>query len=100
MLKTAKTLLTPSHRSEVPPFIVMDVMAAVAGLEAQGHHVVHMEVGQPDRPAPAVALAAAQAALGQRIGYTEALGMPSLRARIARHYRDAYGLDLDRRGWW
>ncbi|MDO9412459.1 MAG: aminotransferase class I/II-fold pyridoxal phosphate-dependent enzyme [Pseudolabrys sp.] len=95
MLRNAKSLLMPSKRSEVPPFIVMDVMAAVAGLEAEGHHVVHMEVGQPDRPAPAVALAAAQAALGERIGYTEALGMPSLRARIARHYRDAYGLDLD-----
>ena len=95
MLETVKSLLQPSKRSEVPPFIVMDVMAAVAALEAQGHHVIHMEVGQPDRPAPAAALAAAQAALGQRIGYTEALGTPSLRARIARHNRDAYGLDLD-----
>lgn len=90
-----KSLLRPSKRSEVPPFIVMDVMAAVAALEAKGHHIVHMEVGQPDRPAPAAALAAAQAALGQRIGYTEALGMPTLRARIARHYRDAYGFELD-----
>jgi aspartate/methionine/tyrosine aminotransferase len=95
MLETVKSLLQPSKRSDVPPFIVMDVMAAVAALEAQGHHVVHMEVGQPDRPAPATALAAAQAALGQRIGYTEALGMPSLRKRIARHYRDTYGCDLD-----
>ena len=95
MLRNAKRLLLPSKRSEVPPFIVMDVMAAVAALEAQGHHIVHMEVGQPDRPAPATALAAAQAALGERIAYTEALGMPSLRARIARHYRDAYGFALD-----
>ncbi|MDP2295283.1 MAG: aminotransferase class I/II-fold pyridoxal phosphate-dependent enzyme [Pseudolabrys sp.] len=95
MLETVKSLLRPSKRSEVPPFIVMDVMAAVAALEAQGHHIVHMEVGQPDRPAPATALAAAAAALGQRIGYTEALGMPSLRKRIARHYRDLYALDLD-----
>jgi len=95
MLETAKRLLQPSKRSDVPPFIVMDVMAAVGALEAKGHHVVHMEVGQPDRPAPAVALSAAQAALSQRIGYTEALGMPSLRARIARHYRDVYAYDLD-----
>ncbi len=95
MLRNAKRLLLPSKRSEVPPFIVMDVMAAVAALEAQGHHIVHMEVGQPDRPAPATALAAAQAALGERIAYTEALGMPALRLRIARHYRDAYGFDLD-----
>ncbi len=95
MLDSARRLLSPSKRSEVPPFIVMDVMAAVAALEAKGHHIVHMEVGQPDRPAPATALAAARAALGERIGYTEALGMPRLRARIARHYRDAYAYDLD-----
>ncbi|MDI1343509.1 MAG: aminotransferase class I/II-fold pyridoxal phosphate-dependent enzyme [Pseudolabrys sp.] len=95
MLETVKSLLQPSKRSDVPPFIVMDVMAAVAALEAQGHHVVHMEVGQPDRPAPVTALAAAAAALGQRIGYTEALGTPSLRKRIARHYRDTYRYDLD-----
>ncbi len=55
-----------------------------------------MEVGQPAAPAPLTARRAAQAALeGGRIGYTESLGLPSLRARIARHYRDAYGLDLD-----
>ena len=95
MLDSARRLLSPSKRSEVPPFIVMDVMAAVAALEAKGHHIVHMEVGQPDRPAPATPLAAARAALGERIGYTEALGMPRLRARIARHYRDAYAYDLD-----
>ena len=95
MLETVKGLLSPSKRSDVPPFIVMDVMAAVAALEAQGHHIVHMEVGQPDRPAPAPALVAAQAALGQRVGYTEALGIPTLRARIARYYRDAYSYDLD-----
>ena len=95
MLDAVNRLLSPSKRSDVPPFIVMDVMAAVGALEAKGHHIVHMEVGQPDRSAPAPALAAARAALGQRIGYTEALGVPSLRARIARHYRDSYGYDLD-----
>jgi aspartate/methionine/tyrosine aminotransferase len=95
MLEPVKGLLQPSKRGDVPPFIVMDVMAAAAALEAQGRHVVHMEVGQPDRPAPATALAAAQGALGRRIAYTEALGMPSLRKRIARHYADAYGYDLD-----
>ncbi len=95
MLDKAKNLILPSRRSEVPPFIVMDVMAAAAQVEAQGRHVVHMEVGQPFQPAPKTALEAARAALGGRIAYTEALGMPSLRARIARHYADTYGLDLD-----
>jgi len=96
MLENAKRLLNPSKRSEVPPFIVMDVMAAAARIEAQGRRVVHMEVGQPAAPAPATAIAAAQAALaGGRIGYTETLGIAPLRARIARHYTEAYDLALD-----
>ncbi|MGA9081358.1 MAG: aminotransferase class I/II-fold pyridoxal phosphate-dependent enzyme [Pseudolabrys sp.] len=96
MLEAAKQLLKPSKRSDVPPFIVMDVMAAAAQREAQGAHIIHMEVGQPAAPAPATAIKAAQAALVRgRIGYTETLGIPSLRARIARHYGDAYDLALD-----
>jgi aspartate/methionine/tyrosine aminotransferase len=95
MLEAAKQLLMPSKRSNVPPFIVMDVMAAAAQIEATGARVVHMEVGQPAAPAPATALKAAQAALAGRIGYTETLGIPTLRARIARHYADTYTLALD-----
>ena len=96
MLEAAKQLLRPSKRSDVPPFIVMDVMAAAAQREAQGAHIIHMEVGQPAAPAPATAIKAAQDALARgRIGYTETLGIPSLRARIARHYQDAYDLALD-----
>jgi aspartate/methionine/tyrosine aminotransferase len=96
MLEAAKQLVRPSKRSDVPPFIVMDVMAAAAQREAQGAHIIHMEVGQPAAPAPATAIKAAQSALARgRIGYTETLGIPSLRARIARSYQDAYGLALD-----
>src|SRR5690349_23502562 len=96
MLDAAKRLLNPSVRSDVPPFIVMDVMAAAARIEAAGGKVIHMEVGQPAAPAPATAIAAAQAALAKgRVGYTECLGIPSLRARIAKHYGDVYGLALD-----
>jgi len=96
MLDVAKRLLIPSKRSDVPPFIVMDVMAAAAQREAEGAHIIHMEVGQPAAPAPASAREAAMAALAAgRLGYTEALGIPSLRARIARHYGEVYGFDLD-----
>src|ERR1700687_125841 len=92
----ARSLLTASRRSNVPPFMVMDVMAAAARIEAAGGHVIHMEVGQPDAPAPKAAIAAAPAALAKgRIDYPSALGMPSLRARIARHYKDAYGCAVD-----
>src|SRR5215470_3220485 len=55
MLESARRLIVPSARSDVPPFIVMDVMAAAARLETQGGRVVHMEVGQPAAPAPRAA---------------------------------------------
>ncbi|MCO5129193.1 MAG: aminotransferase class I/II-fold pyridoxal phosphate-dependent enzyme [Xanthobacteraceae bacterium] len=92
----AKAALAASARSNVPPFMVMDVMAAAAAIEARGGHVIHMEVGQPSASAPRTALSAARAALdGGRIDYTSALGLPTLRARIARHYRDTYACDVD-----
>ena len=80
----------------VEAFIVMDVMAAAAEKEAAGETVIHLEVGQPSTPAPKGALAAAHAALdADRIGYVAALGMPALRERIARHYRESYGVDVE-----
>jgi aspartate/methionine/tyrosine aminotransferase len=93
----AKTVLTAaSGRSDVPPFMVMDVMAAAARIEAAGGHVIHMEVGQPAASAPKTAIRAAHAALdSMRIDYTAALGTPSLRQRIARHYRETYGFAVD-----
>jgi aspartate/methionine/tyrosine aminotransferase len=75
--------------------MVMDVMAAAARIEAAGGRVIHMEVGQPAASAPSTAIAAARKALSGQLAYTEALGIPSLRARIARHYRDSYGVDVN-----
>jgi aspartate/methionine/tyrosine aminotransferase len=88
--------LKTSRRSEIDPFIVMDVMEAARRAEAAGRHVIHMEVGQPGTPAPRGARAAVAAALeAGQLGYTVALGLPELRAGIAALYRRWYGLDLD-----
>ncbi|ARQ02029.1 pyridoxal phosphate-dependent aminotransferase [Pseudorhodoplanes sinuspersici] len=95
MQERARQILSPSARSDVPPFMVMDVIAAATRVEAAGHHVVHMEVGQPAAPAPRTAIEAARKALDGPLRYTEALGFTSLRARIARHYGEAYKVDLD-----
>jgi aspartate/methionine/tyrosine aminotransferase len=87
-LKTAK-------RGAIPPFIVMDVMAAASAREAAGKDVLHMEVGQPGTPAPSAAREAAQVALeNDRLGYTLALGIPALRERLSQHYRETYKLDV------
>jgi len=96
MLDAARRLITPSARSDVPPFMVMDVMAAAARIEAAGGRVIHMEVGQPAAAPPASAVAAARAALASgRLRYTESLGIATLRARIARHYEESYGVAVD-----
>ncbi|MDX1782180.1 MAG: pyridoxal phosphate-dependent aminotransferase, partial [Thalassovita sp.] len=47
-----------SRRSQVDPFIVMDVMEAARAAEEAGRDIIHMEVGQPGTPAPAGARAA------------------------------------------
>jgi aspartate/methionine/tyrosine aminotransferase len=87
--------LKQSRRSAIAPFIVMEVMRAAAEREAAGEGVLHLEVGQPSTPAPRKVLEAAKRALDEDgLGYTLALGIDPLREAIARHYRDAYGVDV------
>jgi aspartate/methionine/tyrosine aminotransferase len=60
-----------------------------------GQAVYHMEVGQPGTSAPQGALLAAEKALrSQRLGYTDAQGVPEIRAAIAKRYRDYYRLGV------
>ncbi len=88
--------LKAAKRGQVPPFIVMDVMRAAAAREAAGGEVLHMEVGQPGTAAPPAVLDAVRQALGEdRVGYTLAQGIEPLRRRIARHYQDSYGVEVD-----
>ena len=83
-------------RALVDPFIVMDVMEAARAAEAQGRSIIHMEVGQPGTSAPEGARAAvAQAIHTDALGYTVALCLPELRARIAGLYKKWYDVDLD-----
>jgi aspartate/methionine/tyrosine aminotransferase len=92
--------LKTGRASAAPPFRVMDIIAAAnarqAALPQGAAHVIRMEVGQPGTGAPAGAVSAVAAALrrGDPMGYTEALGLASLRARIAAHIRDWYGITV------
>ena len=83
-----------STRGDVDPFIVMDVMEAARKAEAAGRHIIHMEVGQPGTGAPVAARAKLAAELTDPLGYTVGLGLPALRARIAQHYADWYGVTI------
>lgn len=87
----------PSARSAVAPFEVMDVLATVARMRAEGREVISLCAGEPSQGAPsAVHAAAARTHTEQRaLGYTPALGTAALRAAIAGHYARWYGLQLD-----
>jgi aspartate/methionine/tyrosine aminotransferase len=81
--------------ADIAPFHVMEVQTAARALEAAGRSIVHMEIGEPDFPTPQPVLDAARAALDDGgIYYTSALGLPALRAAIARHYGERYGVDV------
>ena len=89
-------VLKVAGRGSIPPFIVMDVMRAANEREASGKDVYHLEVGQPGTGAPAGVIAAVSEAMGrERMGYTDALGLPGLRQRIARHYAETYRVAVD-----
>jgi aspartate/methionine/tyrosine aminotransferase len=67
-------------------------------MRAAGRDVIDLSAGQPSTPAPATVLAAARTALdADKIGYTNALGIPPLRAAIARHYRDTASIEVEPR---
>ena len=88
-------VVSVSRRGEVEPFHAMDVLAEANRLKAAGAPVISMAVGQPSDPAPSLVREAAARALADgRIGYTDALGLATLRHAIAAHYADHYGLEV------
>ena len=88
-----------SARSNVAPFIAMDMFRAANELAEEWRgtdkSIVHMELGQPAVPPPDFVLEAAKRSLDSGlIGYTEALGLTTLRKRIAQYYQDYYGVSV------
>ena len=85
-----------SNRGNVDPFIVMDVMNDAEKLEAKGKKIIHMEVGQPGTSAPHNAKKAVLNSLEKNnLGYTVAVGLPELREKISKLYKDWYKVEID-----
>jgi aspartate/methionine/tyrosine aminotransferase len=83
-------------RGRISPFLVMDVMRAANERAAAGFDVMHLEVGQPSTGAPAPVIERAKRAIEtEELGYTEALGLPELRRRIARYHETRYRTAVD-----
>ncbi len=85
-----------SKRSNVDPFIVMDVMESARKAESSGKNIIHMEVGQPGTAAPKLAKDfIANEIKKNKLGYTVTLGLPALREKISRLYGERYNLDIN-----
>ena len=62
MLELVDKILNPARRSDIAPFIAMDVKRESSLLEQAGRKIIHMEVGEPSAPPPRLVREAAIAA--------------------------------------
>jgi aspartate/methionine/tyrosine aminotransferase len=85
-----------SQRAQgVAPFYAMEFGKQAAALEAQGHRVVKLSIGEPDFGAPPAVLDGMREAMdGRPMPYTAALGLPALRQAIARFYEEHHGVQV------
>ncbi len=94
-MKRDANLILAARMAEIEPFHVMDVQDRAHALEAKGRRIIHMEIGQPDFPAPPqVADAAIEAIRNRRLGYTASIGIPQLRCAISDYYRERLGISV------
>jgi aspartate/methionine/tyrosine aminotransferase len=85
-----------AQRANVPPFHVMDLLAAAQARQASRGDLVNFVAGQPSTGAPAAVRAEGKRLLDEDLlGYTVATGVPELRAAIAAHHREASGIEVD-----
>jgi aspartate/methionine/tyrosine aminotransferase len=84
-------------RAAVPPFHVMDLLAAAAERQRSHGDLLNLVAGQPSTPAPVPVRETARHALEEQVlGYTVASGVPELREAIAGHHRRFHGLEISR----
>ncbi len=87
---------TAARIDGIAPFHVMAILAQARALEAAGHDIIHLEIGEPDFATPEPIIEAGIAAL--RAGhthYTDALGLPTLREAIAGFYGARWQVAVD-----
>ncbi|MGC4933675.1 aminotransferase class I/II-fold pyridoxal phosphate-dependent enzyme [Gordonia sp. DT30] len=88
-----------SRRAQrVAPFYAMEFAKKAGALDAAGHDVIRLNIGEPDFGAPPAFLAAARELTdGRPLAYTDALGTPALRTAIADFYATHFHAEVDPR---
>src|SRR2546421_5493367 len=84
-----------ARMAHIEPFEVMEIQTLARELEARGHDVIHLEIGEPDFTTPRPVVEAAKRALDTTpMFYTSALGLSPLREKIAAFYQARYGVEV------
>jgi aspartate/methionine/tyrosine aminotransferase len=83
-----------AQRSNVPPFHVMDLLAAAQRRQVSHGDLVNFVAGQPSTGAPKAVRAEARRLLDEQLGYTVATGVPGLREAVAAHHRRTTDIDV------
>ena len=75
----------------------MQIVEQVGHLQAAGHNVISLCVGEPGGGAPDAVNHLAAQLHGQNadFGYTPTAGLPATRATLAQHYARRYGIEID-----
>lgn len=95
MNRKKKSVKLAERMDYIEPFHVMRILKQAKEMEKAGHHVIHMEVGEPDFTTPKPIITAAKKALDQGLTqYTPAAGILELREKIANFYAVRYGVDI------
>ena len=85
-----------SRRSNILPFLAIDMLTRANNLKSKGKDIIHMDVGEPGFKTPAHILEYAKIIIeNKKIGYTESIGMPELRGKISDHYKYWYDEEVD-----
>ncbi len=84
-----------SKRSNIAPFLAIDMLTKANTLKSKGSNIIHMDVGEPGVSTPKHILEYAKEIIDKKnIGYTESIGIPELRFKISDHYNFWYGQEV------
>ena len=87
-----------SKRSNILPFLAIDMLTRANNIKSKGKDIIHMDVGAPGCNTPAHIIKYAQNIIGEKkVGYTESIGIPELRNKISDHYKYWYHQTVDSR---
>ena len=97
-MKNLTTNITPANRvASIKEYYFSTKLREVARLNAEGHNIISLGIGGPDRPPhpEVINTLCTEASKPDAHGYQPYVGLPQLRQAFARWYKVNYDVDLD-----